>query len=132
MAIGVFVDIQEAFDKVDHKILCHKLNHYGIRGIANQWFSFYLSSCQQFISSDNINSVLRHGIPQGSVLGPLLLLLYINDFHSYLKFSEATHFADDTNLIQIGSIIESLSITMTIFRIFYLEKIHLKNGNMFD
>ena len=103
------------FDTVDHGILCHKLNHYGIRGIANKWFSSYLSSRQQFVSISNTDSnclSIHHGVPQGSVLGPLLFLIYINDLHSCLKHSEATHFADDTNLIQIGKFIESLSLTM--------------------
>lgn len=112
VAIGVFVDLQKAFDTVDHEILCHKLSHYGIRGIANKWFSSYLSSRQQFVSIGKSNSSClptRHGVPQGSVLGPLLFLIYINDLHSCLKYSEATHFADDTNLIQIGKLIESLS-----------------------
>ena len=116
VAIGVFVDLQKAFDTVDHGILCHKLNHYGIRGIANKWFSSYLSSRQQFVSIGNTDSnclSIHHGVPQGSVLGPLLFLIYINDLHSCLKYSEATHFADDTNLIQIGKFIESLSLAMT-------------------
>ena len=115
VAVGVFVDLQKAFDTVDHGILCHKLNHYGIRGIANKWFSSYLSSRQQFVSISNTDSnclSIHHGVPQGSVLGPLLFLIYINDLHSCLKHSEATHFADDTNLIQIGKFIESLSLTM--------------------
>ena len=73
VAIGVFVDLQKAFDTVD-KTLCHKLSHYGIRGIANKWLSSYLCSRQQFVSIGNNNSnclPIRHGVYLGSVLGPL-------------------------------------------------------------
>ena len=53
VAVGVFVDLKKAFDTVDHQILCHKLNHYGIRGVANKWFSSYLNSRSQFVSVAN-------------------------------------------------------------------------------
>ena len=102
LAIGVFVDFQKAFDTVNHKILLDKLNHYGIRGLANQWFSSYLTNRQQYVSIDNIKSDTKpilHGVPQGSVLGPLLFLLYINDLHKCIHFSVTRHFADDTNLM---------------------------------
>ena len=104
IAIGVFVDFQKAFDTVNHKILLSKLEHYGIRGIANSWFSSYLSNRQQYVSIGGINSETKpimHGVPQGSVLGPLLFLVYINDLHACIHFSTTRHFADDTNLLYI-------------------------------
>ena len=100
-ACGIFIDLQKAFDTVDHQILLKKLEHYGIRGLANNWFKSYLLNRQQFVSINGFNSknqIMKYGVPQGSVLGPLLFLIYINDLHKAIKFSTVHHFADDTNL----------------------------------
>ena len=70
---GIFVDLQKAFDTVDHKILLHKLEFCGICGVCNDWFKSYLSDCKQFVSINGYNSDLKlviYGVPQGSVLGP--------------------------------------------------------------
>ncbi len=106
MACGVFVDLQKAFDTVNHDILIAKLEHYGIRGTANKWFSSYLNNRTQYVSIlgfDSSTKTVPHGVPQGSVLGPLLFLIYINDLQSAIKNSKVFHFADDTNLLNISN-----------------------------
>ena len=98
---GVFLDFSKAFDTVNHDILIMKLEHYGIRGIAKDWLASYLSNRKQFVFFNNVSSdqlTLSCGILQGSVLGPLLFLLYVNDFNCCSKLLDFHLFADDSNL----------------------------------
>ena len=99
---GIFVDLEKAFDTVDHKVLCEKLKFYGLRGNINNLLQSYLSNRKQYVSLKGFNSEVRDitcGVPQGSSLGPLLFLLFINDFRLCLSETSSGHFADDTFIL---------------------------------
>jgi hypothetical protein len=114
--LSVFLDLSKAFDAISHEKLLRKLENMGIRGVANMWFASYLMNRKQFMNIYDTTSSLANisfGVPQGSILGPILFLIYINDIY------KATHldvlcFADDTTISFSSSHIDTLYNTMNI------------------
>ena len=100
--LGIYLDLKKAFDVVSHSTLIEKLFFYGVRGVSLNWFSSYLNNRQQRVKLNNnfsSNQLVTHGIPQGSILGPLLFILFVNDLQIPGDNSRLLLFADDTTLL---------------------------------
>ena len=148
----LFIDLKKAFDTVDHSILLYKMKHYGIRGHANSFFQSYLNNRKQFVHCNDVNSDTNEitcGVPQGSILGPTLFLLYVNDMFRCVDVDSLRLFADDTicmtpgkNLNQIMSKMKNnltnlkiwfdsnkltLNLTKTFYSIFHSKSKRLQS-----
>ncbi len=113
--MSIFMDLSKAFDTIDHGILLQKLYHYGFRGVSNDWFCNYLSNRKQFVVYNSTKSPTEDvscGVPQGSILGPLLFILYMNDICNTSKILNMILFADDTTVFYSNKNLSILCSTM--------------------
>ena len=109
---SVFIDLAKAFDTVDHDILLRKLEYYGICDESLPWFKNYFTGKKQFVHIDSQSSeelAITSGVPQGSILGPLLFIVCINDLPRCVKHCSVNMYADDTVLYLAGPTIDSLT-----------------------
>ena len=111
MMIGVFLDLKKAFDMVNHSILIRKIYAYGIRGHIPKWFESYLTDRSQYVTYDGINSdtsFLKCRVPQGSILGPLLFIIFTNDIFNVSELLFTVLYADDTCVLLGGKDLENI------------------------
>ena len=121
--VGIFIDLKKAFDTVNHDIPVKKIDHYGIRGVANTWICSYLRNRSQYVCINDTSSECMKvtcGVPQGSILGPALFILYINDMCNVSMLMKSIVFADDTNLLYSGDNLSQVCETVST----ELDKLH--------
>ena len=115
LTCGVLIDFFKAFDTVNHEILLAKLFKYEIHGHSLEWFNSYLTNRLQFVQIDNVQTstlTMTCGVPQGSTLGPLLFLIYINDIVNCSSILSSRLFADDTNIFYVNKDPNELEIVI--------------------
>jgi hypothetical protein len=113
MTLSVFLDLSKAFDCVEHNILLDRLWFCGVRGLPHRWLKSYLSDRSQQVQVNGVFShttTLRYGVPQGSILGPLLFLVYVNDLNSVIPRGKIVQYADDTTLCFSSNKIEEIEL----------------------
>lgn len=125
--LGLFLDFRKAFDCVNHETLLKKLCNYGVRGIALNLLQSYLCNRSQYVRTNNISSdtqVVKHGVPQGSILGPLLFITYINDLADIPNSPDLVMYADDTNLFFASRSLNALQNMVNAYLIHLRDWLH--------